>query len=61
MEDRLLVQRRKRGTGEAFCRIYEKYRRDMMILAIAFLGDSSEAEDVVHNVFVSFAETRKGF
>ncbi len=61
MEDRLLVQRCKRGSGEALCRIYEKYKRDLVILAIALTGDTGTAEDIVHDVFVSFAEAVQDF
>ncbi|MHC4647061.1 MAG: RNA polymerase sigma factor [Planctomycetota bacterium] len=61
MEDRLLVQRCKHGSGEALCRIYEKYKRDLVVLAIALTGDTSTAEDIVHDVFVSFAEAVEGF
>jgi len=38
MEDRLLVLRCKRGSAGAMARIYEKYRKDLLILAIALLG-----------------------
>jgi RNA polymerase sigma factor (sigma-70 family) len=56
MEDRLLVLRCKRGCGKSLTRIYEKYRRDMLFLAMALLNDSAMAEDVVHDVFVGFVE-----
>ena len=35
MEDKLLVLRCKRGSREALCRIDEKYKDDLLILAIA--------------------------
>ncbi len=56
MEDKLLVLRCKRGDGDALRRIYEKYKRDLLILAVALLKDVSAAEDVVHDVFVSFVQ-----
>jgi len=56
MEEKLLVARCKRGDGDALCCIYEKYKRDLLILAVALLKDVSAAEDVVHDVFVSFVQ-----
>jgi len=55
MEDRLLVWRCKRGGAEAMTQIYRKYRKDLLILAVALLNDKAAAEDVVHDVFVNFA------
>jgi len=54
MEDKLLVLRCKRGSTEALGRIYEKYKSDMLVLAMALLNDKSAAEDVMHDVFLSF-------
>ena len=56
MEDRLLVFRCKRGSKDALGRIYEKYKKDLLILAMALLNDASAAEDVVHDVFLAFAQ-----
>ena len=53
MEDKLLVLRCKRGSADALGRIYEKYKNDSLILAIALLNNTSAAEDVVHDVFLS--------
>ena len=61
MEDKLLVLRCKRGSSDALARIYEKYRRDLLILAIALLNDVGAAEDVVHDVFVNFVEALARF
>ncbi|HEX40549.1 MAG TPA: hypothetical protein ENN81_00620, partial [Phycisphaerales bacterium] len=38
VEDRLLLWRFKRGDGEALRRIYEKYRTDLLRLAISVLN-----------------------
>ena len=54
MEDKLLVLRCKRGSTEALARIYEKYKTDMLVLAMTLLNDTSAAEDVMHDVFLSF-------
>lgn len=56
MEDRLLVYRCKRGSGEALTRIYQKYKTDLLLLGMALLNDKTAAEDVVHDVFVSFVQ-----
>ena len=54
LEDRLLVWKFKRGGKDAFCRIYEKYRDDLLRLSISLLSESDAAEDIVHDVFASF-------
>jgi len=61
MEDKLLVLRCKRGSEEALGRIYEKYKTDMLVLAMALLNDTSVAEDVMHDVFLSFVQTIEKF
>lgn len=57
MEDTLLIWRFKRGSSDALRRIYEKYADDMLTLAVSLLNDLSAAEDVVHDVFVAFAQS----
>lgn len=57
MEDRILIWRFKRGSQDALRRIYEKYRLDLLKLAISLAGDVHTAEDAVQDVFVSFAQT----
>lgn len=54
MEDKLLVFRSRRGSREALARIYEKYKADLLLLAMGLLNDKTAAEDVVHDVFLSF-------
>jgi RNA polymerase sigma factor (sigma-70 family) len=61
MVDRLLVAKCKRGSREALRRIYEKYRDDLLILAIALSHDLHLAEDAVHDVFVAFAQNVRSF
>ncbi|MHC4396001.1 MAG: RNA polymerase sigma factor [Planctomycetota bacterium] len=56
LEDKLLLFKFKHGSRDALQRIYEKYKNDLMALAIALSNNNSAAEDVVHDVFVSFAE-----
>ena len=61
IEDELLKWKFKCGSKEALRRIYEKYLDYMLTLAMALLNDSGKSEDVVHDVFVSFAESAKDF
>ena len=61
LEDKILLWKMKRGSSEALRGIYEKYKRDMLSLANALLHDLSGAEDVVHDVFVSFVQSVGGF
>ena len=61
MEDKFLVLRCKRGSRDALGHIYQKYKTDLLILAIALLNETSAAEDVVHDVFVSFVQAIEKF
>jgi len=61
MEDRLLILRGRRGCQRSFTRIYEKYKQDLVCLAMALLNDPSLAEDMVHEVFIRFARDLPGF
>jgi len=61
LEDKILVFRFNRGSKEALRRIYEKYKNDLLGLAVALLNDVSLAEDVVHDVFVAFAKSAGAF
>jgi RNA polymerase sigma factor (sigma-70 family) len=61
IEDELLKWRFKLGSRDALRRIYEKYLNHLLTLAMALLNDAHAAEDVVHDVFVSFAESAEGF
>lgn len=56
LEDKLLISKFKLGSSNALQRIYEKYKDDLLALAISLSRDKSVAEDVLHDVFVSFAE-----
>ena len=57
IEDKLLIWRFKRGSSDALCRIYKKYKDNLLRLAFALLNDTSAAEDIVHDCFVSFAQS----
>ena len=61
LEDKLLIYKFNRGSREALRDIYEKYKDDLVTLAAALLTDVNSAEDVVHDVFVSFIESAYKF
>lgn len=54
LEDRILVLRLRRRSAKALGRIYEKYRDDLLRLAVSLSNDAVAAEDIVHDVFTSF-------
>jgi len=55
VEDRRLVKRLRRGDKDALRRLYEKYKDDLLTIAACLLNDPEAAEDILHDVFVSFA------
>ncbi len=57
LEDRLLIRKFRNGSKDAFRAIYEKYTDDLLTLAANLLNDKVGAEDVVQDVFISFAES----
>ena len=61
LEDEKLKWQFKCGSPQALTRIYEKYVDTMLTLAMGLLNDAAEAEDVVQDVFVSFAKSANGF
>lgn len=61
LEDKLLVWKFNRGNLGALRGVYEKYKDDLVTLAAVLLTDVSSAEDVVHDVFVSFIESSRKF
>jgi RNA polymerase sigma-70 factor (ECF subfamily) len=61
IEDELLKWRFRRGSREALARIYEKYVHLLLSIAMGLLNDPHEAEDVVQDVFVTFAQEAAGF
>ncbi len=61
LEDKLLVMKCRRGSKEAMCRIYEKYKDYLLTLAKGLLNEQQAAEDVVHDVYVNFARSARQF
>jgi len=57
LEDKLLIWKFKRGSGEALKRIYEKYNGYLVSVATVLLNDINTAEDIVHDFFLSFVQS----
>ena len=53
----MLIWKFKLGDRDALCHIYQKYKNDLLKLTIALLNDVNTAEDVVEEVFTSFAQS----
>ena len=53
-EDKTLLRKLKRGDENAMHHVYEKFKHDMLSLAIALARDRTIGEDIVHDVFISF-------
>ncbi len=61
LEDKLLIWKLKRGNKDALRLLYEKYKDNLRTIAGSMLHDSHAAEDVLHDVFVVFAENARDF
>ncbi|HPS54084.1 MAG TPA: sigma-70 family RNA polymerase sigma factor [Sedimentisphaerales bacterium] len=57
MEDKWLIYELNSGSKEALCRIYEKYRDDLVRIAAGLLNNVSAAEDVVQEVFLNLVHS----
>ena len=56
LEDKILLWKLKRGSEDALRLLYEKYKNDLLALAIALSNDKNTAEDAVHDTFVAFVQ-----
>ncbi len=54
LQDKLLLWRVKRGDADALRQVYERYKVDLLGLAVTLTRDPARGADVVHDVFVSF-------
>jgi RNA polymerase sigma factor (sigma-70 family) len=57
LDDRHLILELKRGDKEALRQIYMEYKDTLLTIANSLLHDACAAEDVLHDVFISFAAT----
>jgi RNA polymerase sigma-70 factor (ECF subfamily) len=55
LEEKRLIRELKQGNKEALRRIYMEYKDSLLTIAASMLHDTYAAEDVLHDVFVSFA------
>jgi len=55
LDEKRLIQELKQGSKEALRRIYMEYKDNLLTIAASMLHDTYAAEDVLHDVFVSFA------
>lgn len=55
LDDKHLIWELKRGNKEALRQIYMEYKDTLLTIAASLLHDTYAAEDVLHDVFVSFA------
>jgi RNA polymerase sigma factor (sigma-70 family) len=60
MEDKRLIWQCRRSSRDALRQIYEKYHMDLLKLAVVLTGEASAAQDIVHDVFVKFAQSARG-
>ncbi len=59
IEEKKLIFRFKKGNREALRRIYDKFKIDLLKLAMVLTNDVNAAEDIVHDVFLRFAQSAK--
>jgi RNA polymerase sigma-70 factor (ECF subfamily) len=57
LEDKVLLWKFKRGSGEALERIYEKYETYLITVATGLLNNTHAAEDVLHDFFIGFVKS----
>ena len=56
-----LLRRMARNDRDAFARLYDRFSRPLYATALRILNNASEAEDVVHDVFLSLWEKAAAF
>jgi RNA polymerase sigma-70 factor (ECF subfamily) len=55
LDDRRVIGRLKQGDREVLRQVYVSYKDTLLTLGYALLHDMNAAEDILHDVFVSFA------
>ena len=56
LEDRKILKKLKKGDKDTLCLVYETYKDSLRTIAGSMLHDMCSAEDVLHDVFVTFAQ-----
>jgi len=54
-EDSRLIEELKQGNKEALRRVYEMHKDKLLTIAVSMVHDAATAEDILHDVFVTFA------
>jgi len=57
LDEKRLIWRLQRGRVDALRQIYDKYKLDLLKLAILLTGDIHRSEDAVQDVFLKLAES----
>jgi RNA polymerase sigma-70 factor, ECF subfamily len=60
-EDARLLRLVAAGDRDAFAQLYDRFSKPLFSIALRVLSDAREAEDIVHDVFVSLWEKSGGF
>jgi RNA polymerase sigma-70 factor (ECF subfamily) len=58
-EDRILLQKLKKGDEKAFRKVYIKYHKPLYQVAVKYLRRKERAEDAVHDIFIKLWDERK--
>lgn len=61
VKDRLLIWKLRKGDEDALRRIYDRYKDDLLTIAVCLLYEIDDAVKVLHDVFVSFADNAGEF
>ena len=56
-EDSRLIHELKQGSKEALRRVYEMHKDKLLTIAVSMVHDTAMAEDILHDVFVTFASS----
>jgi RNA polymerase sigma-70 factor, ECF subfamily len=57
LDDKRLIWKLRRANTDALRRLYDKYKGDLLKLAIILTGDVGQAEDAVQDVFLKLARS----
>ncbi|MHC4517174.1 MAG: RNA polymerase sigma factor [Planctomycetota bacterium] len=57
LDDKLLIWKLRRANVDALRQLYDKYKADLLKLAVILIGDVGQAEDVVQDVFLKLAQS----
>lgn len=61
MQDKELIEKIQNDDNNAFKLLIDKHKANVFKIAIGFLHDTEQAEDIVQEVFIKFWQIRKDF